>query len=144
LSSAVLAQPKLFGLIAMSQGFITKEHLDECITLQQESTVQRQLGTIMLERGHMTAKQVMQILAIQARAAAKPSQPQTKSERKRRLGEILVERGYIDRQTLTAVLRRQELLRKNGVRSPVGEILVALGKITRNQLSHALEMQKSA
>ena len=70
--------------------------------------------------------------------------PASKSERKKLLGEILVERGYIDRQTLTGIIRRQRFLRKNGISPRLGELLIALGKISRDQLKEALSAQPPA
>ena len=139
-----LANKKLFGMVALSMGFLTRKQLKECVTLQQEATIPRRLGDIMLARGYLDAAQVRDILAIQGKTGETTSMPKTKSERRRLLGEILVETGAIDRKTLTAVLKRQQLLRRSGINPRLGEILIAIGKITRGQLKKALISQASA
>jgi len=54
------------------------------------------LGRILKERGVLTAEQLEQAVAVQAR-----------SENSRRLGEILIDRGFIDRADLETVVREQ-------------------------------------
>jgi len=54
------------------------------------------LGQLLSERGKITAEQLDEAIAIQAR-----------NENTRRLGEILIGRGFIDRMDLEAVVREQ-------------------------------------
>ena len=139
-----LSKQKLFGMIALSMGLVTQEQLQECLDIQRDSLLPRQLGGVMMSRGYLTEAQVREVLAVQGKTGETTSLPGSKSERKRLLGQILVERGYIDQDTLTAVLKRQELLRKSGIRPRIGELLIAIGKITHGQLSEALQMQVTA
>jgi len=139
-----IAKMKLFGMVALSMGVITREQLQECVEIQQQSTVSRKLGAILLSRGYVTESQVREILKVQGKTGETTSLPDTKSERKRLLGDILVERGYINRETLTTVLRRQQLLRENGISPRLGELLIAIGKITQTQLREALVVQATA
>ena len=139
-----IAKMKLFGMVALSMGVITREQLQECVEIQQQSTVPRKLGAILLSRGYVTESQVREILKVQGKTGETTSLPDTKSERKRLLGDILVERGYINRETLTTVLRRQQLLRENGISPRLGELLIAIGKITQTQLREALVVQATA
>ncbi len=139
-----LSKQKLFGMVALSMGFITKAQLQECLDVQRDSLLPRQLGGVIMSRGYMTETQVREVLAAQGKTGETTSLPGSKSERKRFLGQILVERGYIDQHTLTAVLKRQALLRKSGISPRLGELLIAIGKLTQNQLSEALQMQETA
>lgn len=138
-----LTKHRLFGILAMSLGLITKEQLDECLAIQEQSTARNPLGAILLAQGYMSEKQVREILAIQSKTKKKPGTSASTARRKKLLGEILVERGHIDRQTLENVLQRQRLLRQNGLMSRLGELLLAIGKITNDQLAEALTMQKT-
>ena len=139
-----LAKLKLFGMVALSLGFITKKQLDECVVIQRESIVPRKLGAVLLSRGYITENQVREVLGIQRKSGETTSLPETKSERRRLMGDILVERGYINRQTLTAVLKRQKLLQKTGISPRLGELLISFNKITRTQLEEALVAQATA
>jgi hypothetical protein len=139
-----LAKQKLFGMVALSMGIITKKQLDECVAIQQESIIPRRLGAVLLARGYVTEGQVREILSIQGKSGETTNLPASKSERKRLLGDILIEHGYINRQTLTAALERQRLLRRTGINPRLGEILIAIGKITNNQLKEALVTQATA
>ena len=139
-----LAKQKLFGMIALSMGFVTKAQLHECLTIQEESTLPRQLGAVMTARGFMTEEQVREVLAIQGKSGETTSLPGSKSERRKLLGEILVERGFINRNTLDAALQRQRVLRQTGINPRLGELLIAIGKLTMGQLREALLAQASA
>lgn len=139
-----LSKQRLFGMVALSMGLVTKEQLQECLDIQRDSLLPRQLGGVMMSRGYLTEEQVRDVLAVQGKTGETTSLPGSKSERKRLLGQILIDRGYIDENTLTAVLKRQDLLRKSGISPRLGELLIAIGKITHNQLSEALEVQATA
>lgn len=132
---------KLFGIIALSMGMIDKEQLDECLEIQRNSDPPLQLGAIMLTNGHLSEKQVRQVLSAQRKVGDISSLPEDKTEGRKLIGEILVECCYIDPQTLKNVLHRQQLLRKTGISPRLGELLLAIGKLTRHQLEKALSVQ---
>ncbi len=132
---------RLFGMIALSMGMISKEQLDDCLEAQQESKKPRQLGDIMLERGKMTEEQVSEVLSIQEKMGDFTSKQASESTGRRLLGEILVECAYIDEATLKHALQRQEILRETGISPRLGELLLAVGKLTREQLRKALTIQ---
>ena len=132
---------RLFGMIALSMGMINKEQLDESLEAQRESKKPRQLGDIMLERGEMTKEQVSEVLSIQEKMGDFTGKQASESTGKRLLGEILVECAYIDDATLKHALKRQEILRQTGISPRLGELLLAVGKLTRDQLRKALVMQ---
>jgi len=136
-----LSKKLLFGVVAMSMGYATREQVNECIDIQRQSEVKRRLGDIMRQRGYLTEVQVKEILSVQGRKEETTSVPDTPSGRRRFIGEILIERGYIDRQTLNNALKRQMLLRDTGLNPKLGEILISFGKITAGQLKEALDFQ---
>ncbi len=137
-----LTNAKMFGVIALSMGMITSEQLQQCLDIQQETTnVRRRLGSIILARGYMTESQVREVLSLQGKTGETTVLPADKRERRKLLGEILVERGFIDNPTLTKALRRQQLLRKTGINPRLGELLIAIGQISRQQLREALGAQ---
>jgi len=135
---------KLFGMVALSLGFITKEQLQECLDVQQKFTIPLPLGAIMMARSHITENQLRDVLRVQAKALKGNYRPKTKTQRRKLLGEILIEQGHIDKQTLATALERQETLRNTGFSPRLGELLVYLGKITPDQLKGALAVQARA
>ena len=61
------SRERLFGVIALSMGLISKDQLTECLKLQKkQSDDWRMLGTIMLDRGYMSEKQIKQVLDAQS------------------------------------------------------------------------------
>lgn len=135
---------KLFGMVALSLGFITKEQLQQCLDVQQKFTIPLPLGAIMLARGILTESQLRGVLRVQAKAFKGNYRHKSKTERRRLLGEILLEQGHIDKQTPATALERQETLRRTGFSPRIGELLVYLGKITPDQLKGALAVQARA
>ena len=143
MATSSLGGPKLFGMIALSLGMITKERLEECLNVQQNSSTRRRLGAIMLVKGYMTDAQVREVLHVQNRVRRRATQPNTDSEKRRLIGQILLEQGYIAKETLTVSLHRQQKLRKEGFNFRIGEILVASGNISPSQLKEALTVQSA-
>jgi hypothetical protein len=128
-------------MIAMSMGLVTKKQLDECLEVQQKSKKRRQLGEIMLVRGDLNGKQVNEVLSVQKRMGDVSDLPASKPRARALIGEIMVEAAFIDKKTLENALSHQELLRKTGISPCLGELLIAVGKITLDQLEKALAAQ---
>lgn len=139
MARAITTSTKLFGMIAMSMGMITKTRLEECLEIQRKSENSLRLGEVMLMKGILTEKQVRDILAVQKKMSGGVNLPVT--ETRMLIGEIMVRAGYIDREALTSSLRRQQLLRETGLSPLLGELLIAFGKLTPNELQKALAAQ---
>jgi hypothetical protein len=61
------SRERLFGVMALSLGMITKVQLEDCLQQQPKRGGDWQmLGTIMLEKGYMTESQVRQVLEAQS------------------------------------------------------------------------------
>ena len=57
-----------FGRIAIDQGFLTEERLDECLKTQdalREKGEEAELGQVLLMRGYLSKPQWLEVLAIQ-------------------------------------------------------------------------------
>ena len=57
----------LAGAIAVELGMLSREQLDDCIAEQDVSLDPRPIGTLFLERGYITAKQLRELLDQQRR-----------------------------------------------------------------------------
>ncbi len=59
---------KRFGTIAIEDGFVTKEQLQEAISLQVHENIEdnkhRLIGAILIELGYITKEQVLKILTL--------------------------------------------------------------------------------
>jgi hypothetical protein len=59
---------KLFGEVALEKHFVTAEQLYEALTIQArnkaEGKMDKQLGQILLELGHMNADQISEVLDV--------------------------------------------------------------------------------
>jgi len=128
-------------MIAMSMGMIDKEQLDECLQAQRQSEKPVQLGEIMLTRGDLTEEQVSDIVAVQHRMGCVEDLPVVKTKGRKLIGQIMIEAAYIDENALKSALGRQELLRQTGISPLLGELLIAVGKLTRQRLEKALALQ---
>lgn len=89
----------------------------------------RPLGQLLKDRGHLRDEQVTRLLEMQERDA--------KAGVESRFGELGVRMGWVDPGEVTAALRAQqrELVEHRGL----GDMLVALGSLTPEQLSQALD-----
>ena len=66
MTTTTLDRPKLFGMIALSLGFVTKEQLEDNLEIQRRFSVPVRLGEIMLARGVLRQDQIDEILNVQA------------------------------------------------------------------------------
>lgn len=59
---------KLFGEVALEKRFVTTEQLYEALTVQARNKIdgkmEKQLGQILLELGHMTSDQIAEVLDV--------------------------------------------------------------------------------
>ncbi|MDD5687155.1 MAG: hypothetical protein PHE88_04900 [Elusimicrobia bacterium] len=56
---------KLFGEILLQLNYITKEQLEECLSLQTESHYNKKLGEVLVERGFIEPNKVLDVLSRQ-------------------------------------------------------------------------------
>jgi twitching motility protein PilT len=90
---APVSEDLLFGRIALHYKLVTREHLLEVTKLQARQENPRPLSEILVENGHLTARQVEQILAVQRDYLAK----QEALAAQRRAAFRLEEPGGLDR-----------------------------------------------
>ncbi|MBM4256446.1 MAG: hypothetical protein FJ147_11205 [Deltaproteobacteria bacterium] len=85
------------------------------------------IGELLIQEGVVTPEQIEQALA--AQKTRHPAPP---------LGEICIELGFFSPATLNKILS------KHHERIPLGEMLVHLGLVTQEQITAALEIQKTS
>ena len=57
--------PRLLGQIALREGCLTPDQLDECLRIQSSSKPPLKLGVILLERGHLLTRELDGLLELQ-------------------------------------------------------------------------------
>ncbi|MBI5365598.1 MAG: hypothetical protein HZA54_01065, partial [Planctomycetes bacterium] len=55
------------GQLAVEAGYLLPEELEACVTLQRGLTPPRELGRLLLDRGHLTEMQLTFLLSMQRR-----------------------------------------------------------------------------
>ena len=135
----------LFGLIAVKEGFILQDKLDQALDIQEQSTSTRgvTLGHILVELGFLKAEQVRQIVAIQNRNLARKD-PNTGEQRADSLfGRLAVKCGFTNVNRIHACVRLQAELTRKGTPARLGRLLVDKGWLTEEQVRHILKLQKT-
>jgi len=110
-------QKKTLGQILLEHRYITQEQLEEALRLKEKNP-DKFLGQILIEMG------IPQSIINKA----------LDSHRKRKpIGQILIEQNLINRKQLQEALERQKISHK-----PLGDTLISLGFITKDQYLTAL------
>lgn len=132
---------ELLGQVLVRMGVITAEDVGIPLLAQQHlgtisdavkiAAGERQLlGTLLVESGWITSEELDRAIAEQRRSGEK-------------LGEVFKRLGILSGQQLNALLdfqHSQEIINDSPFR--LGELLVATGQITREQLENALNQQR--
>ena len=120
-----------FGVIAVKNGLLTKEQLNDCLRIQEDGGEGApSLGEICREHGYLTEDEVSKVLRAQA-----------KSERileDRLTGELAVRNGLLTQAQIDEVV---DLQKGEGNGRPIGEILLERGLLTDQQLKAILRTQ---
>jgi hypothetical protein len=129
--------PFLIGQIALQEGLVSPERLEECVRLQ--SSEARGLGEILVSKGYLTRPQLAQLFEIQKRqfdlVEADPS-------RGGLFGQIALRLGYITRERLNECLREQQALARGGSSLLLGQLLLKKQYLTPDRFLEILRRQK--
>lgn len=128
----------LCGKLAVDAGYVKKEHVEECVRLQEELEAQgqyKQLGQIMIEKGFVDQNRLNFILKnheyVELRALD------------RRFGQLAVKNGFTTQQQVEAGLniQKEEYTRTKKM-LPLGTVIVRQGHMTEQQCRAILRAQK--
>lgn len=123
---------RLGHLSEMELNFILSQQKGNTITGESD-TVKQRLGDILKKSNRLSPRQLSTAVAEQKRTNEK-------------LGEVLLRLGMLNQDELSAVLAWQNDFNASdpmAVRLLLGEILISSKRISRKQLSEALEQQKA-
>lgn len=130
--------PHLVGQIAVAEGLLTPERLEECIRHQTPATgsPSRALGEVLVQKGYLSLEQLDWVIGIQRarfqRISADPA-------RGGLFGQIALKLEYITTDELNECLRAQE---GGGESAPkIGELLLRKRYLTPDQFQEVLHRQ---
>jgi len=129
---------KLFGAIAIGEGYISREELDECITLQLNSGNQKTLWEILIEKSYIDKKNTNEILE---KVEHKKTILKAKSKVEKFFGDIAISKGYCTAEKIHAVIEEQKKQMQNGRNQRLGELCVESGVLTSEQVADILAEQ---
>jgi len=124
----------LVGQIALAEGLVTPERLEECVKLQGKSGDGRNLGQILVEKGYLSREQLERLISLQkTRFETISSDP----ARGGLFGQIAVRQGYVSQANLAECLREQA-----GSSLMLGQVLMKKGYLTVENFLEILRRQK--
>lgn len=130
--------PFLVGQIAISEGMLTPERLEECIRIQAADGSARALGEILVRKGYLTLEQLDWIISVQRarfqRVSADPA-------RGGLFGQIALRLDYITADQLSESLREQEAAGAAGSALLLGQILLRKEYLSVEQFLEVLHRQ---
>lgn len=133
-----VANVHLLGQIAVKEGFVTPEQLEECVRLQAEAGG-KALGTILVEKGYLTPVKLTEITRLQrVRFEALGADP----ARGGLFGQLALRHGYVTAPQLAEALREQEALARGGSALQLGQILIRKEYLSSAHFLEILRLQK--
>ncbi len=129
----------LLGQIAIHEGFLTPERLEECLRFQEQARPARRLGPILLEKGYLTPEQLATILDIQR---LKLDPVSADPERGGLFGQLACRLQFVTEEQLHECLREQQRLGDEGSPILLGQLFLRKCLITSDQFLELLRRQK--
>ena len=134
----------LFGRIAVLNGYITVEQLEECLEIQRNATNARPLliGKILRSKGYLLEWQLKKIVDIRrnkVRKMMRNSEDLLQAERDFRR-HVIVENIVSPGDMEEAVLEQRRLHRLN-IQVTIWEVLVNLGRLAVNEVLEVLALK---
>ena len=133
--------PYLVGQIALAEGLLTPERLDECIRIQDSDSRGRALGAILVEKRYLSLDDLERVIGIQRTRFSRIS---ADSARGGLFGQIALRLGYVTREQLSECLREQEQGVAGGGSSSLllGQILLRKNYLSSDRFLDILRRQR--
>jgi serine/threonine protein kinase/Flp pilus assembly protein TadD len=132
---------RLLGSLAVREGHVSAQQVEECVALQKQGPAPRKLGEILIEKGYITPKRLASILDIQSRqvhiVAADPA-------RGGLFGQIALDLGFVPGDKIEQALQEQATLSRSGSPAMLGQILLRKGWLQTGQFLEILKVQRRA
>jgi tetratricopeptide (TPR) repeat protein len=132
---------RLLGSLAVREGFVSAQQVEECVALQKQPGAGRKLGEILIEKGYITSERLGSLLDIQKRQvrilAADPA-------RGGLFGRIALDLGFVPAEKIDQALQEQAVLSRSGSPAMLGQILLRKGWLQTGQFLEILKVQRAA
>lgn len=135
-------EDNLFGRIAIKQGYVTKEQLEQCVELQQSAEDSRLLGGIMIEQGFITKEQLRKVMILQKQAMAVPAKDEIERQADVSFGYIAVQCGMVTSEQVYQCVHEQVQLARKGLYFRLGEVFITRGFMTPDDVNRVVELQQ--
>ncbi len=135
----------LFGKIAVLNGFVTTQQVNECAREQASGKAGVKLGELLVSKGYMKAKERDAVIKLQEEVLAGPSpHDPDKTLSETIIGSLALKRGMLTERQLNECLREQAVLESEGKRCLLGELFVRKELLSVEQILNLLSEQKGA
>jgi predicted Ser/Thr protein kinase/Zn finger protein HypA/HybF involved in hydrogenase expression len=136
-------QDLLIGRIALANRMITREQLDQCLSIQEKAPAPVALGEVFVQQGVLSKDQVERLLVAQRKLRmSSGDMPSVQREREALFGRMVVKKGLATEEQVNACLREQELDAGQRLHRNLGQMLVDKGILTRDQVRQVLAEQQ--
>ena len=116
----------VLGEIAVREGVLTADQLDECMTVQIDERYARPLGEILIVKGFITQEDLDQLLIRQKQLIDEFERTANVSGL---FGRIAVQRGFLNEEQLQEAVRVQLRQHARGFKAKIGQVMIDLGMI---------------
>ena len=131
--------PHLLGQIALKEGFVQPNQLEECLQLQAKGSVEKPIGWYLVEKSYLTNDQLARVLTLQEAQFEKLSADPSRGGL---FGQIAVRLGYVTRPQIWEALREQQAVGRGESSLLLGQILLRKKHLTADQFLEVLRRQK--
>jgi hypothetical protein len=128
----------LLGQIALQEGVVTPDQLEECVRLQSAGGG-KSLGAMLVEKGYLTTAKLEELTALQQRRFESIGADPQKGGL---FGQLAVRHGYLSPSQLAEGLREQASLSQGGSSLMLGQILLKKGALSVDHFLEILRLQK--
>ncbi len=125
----------MLGRMALFEGFVSQEQIDQCVAAQTSQSDPAPLGQLLLERGFMTEEQLAQLLQQQAAHFASTDQGQKVPL----IGRLAIKEGYCTATQVHECLRDQYSQEQSGHTVYLGQLLLKQRYINGTQFLKLLQ-----
>ncbi|MBI4613251.1 MAG: serine/threonine protein kinase, partial [Planctomycetes bacterium] len=132
---------QLLGEIAVREGFLSLDQIEECVGLQEKEDAYRPLGALLIEKGYLEPRQLHTILEIQQQSAFQHERLERKRENDRIFSKICLSRGLVTFEQVNECLKVQTRKQKKGVFIPLSRLLLQKGHLSSEQVREVYKIQ---
>ena len=138
----LIKEDLIFGRIAVLNNIISREQLDEAISIQQKREIFSPLSMILLEKGYISREHLRAILEAQKKKLPKPAITTQEKREDMVFAYLTAKKDYTDEKAIYECLMIQNKLAKKGLLFRVSEVLVNQRYLNLAQAEEVLEEQE--